>query len=214
MPIVNIGRFDMSILIAVVKSDYVALCTDCQHTHMETGLPGELNLPKIECFSENLYIAHGGSAYIPNMCMRILQKLYQNNDITDESITDVVAALVKAYEYMIQEEPDVEKKATSKFIVAGTLDNGNKGLGVVENSPNGIVFRFVEGNDSPKVVIFQPTDMSYTDCYDMVIGEYGKVQSATFSEKVEVALREAVKVVSEKSHLVSKDSLFVSTSST
>ena len=94
----------MSILIAVVKSDYVALCTDCQHTHMETGLPGELNLPKIECFSENLYIAHGGSAYIPNMCVRILQKLYQNDDISDETITDVVVALVKVI-VLVDEAP-------------------------------------------------------------------------------------------------------------
>lgn len=202
----------MSILIAVVKSDYVALCTDCQHTHIETGLPGELNLPKIECFSKKLYIAHGGSAYIPNMCMKILQKLYQNGDFSDETIDDVVAALVEAYEHMIQDEPDIEKKVTSKFIIAGKLDSENMGVSIVENSPQGVVYRFVEGTDSPQVVIFQPTDMSYKDCYDIVVREYSKIQSDIFDEKVETALREAVKLVSKKSCLVSEESLFYSIS--
>lgn len=202
----------MSILIAVIKLDYVALCTDCQHTYIETGLPGELNLPKIEYFSEKLYIAHGGSAYISNMCMKILQKQYKNGDFSDETIGDAVAALVKAYGYMIQDEPDIEKKATSKFIIAGNLDSESMGVSIVENSSQGVVYRFVKGTESPQVVIFQPTDMSYKDCYDIVVREYNKIQSVVFEEKVETALREAVKLISKKSCLVSEESLFYSIS--
>lgn len=70
----------------------------------------------------------------------------------------------------------------------------------------------MEGTDSPQVVIFQPTDMSYKDCYDIVVREYSKIQSDIFDEKVETALREAVKLVSKKSCLVSEESLFYSIS--
>lgn len=198
----------MSILIAFLSKKYVALCTDCQHTNIETGLPGELPFQKIERFSDVLYIAHGGSAYIPLKCMQILQILYKDHDITDDSIANVTDALVKAYEKMIEIEPDIERKAPSKFIIAGKQNDGNLGLGIVESSPNGVVSRFVSSSDVAQVVIFEPKDVTYSECFDIVKKAYDQKFKSNSPQSIEVVLRESVEVVSEKSSYVSKESLF------
>ena len=80
----------MSIALVIATDKYVAVCIDCQHTNMRTGLPAKADLQKIEVLSDIMCITHCGSALMGEMYMKVVRELFQNGTIHDSSISTAV----------------------------------------------------------------------------------------------------------------------------
>lgn len=200
----------MSILIAIATSNHVALCADCQHTNIRTGLPQDTDLRKIEVISDMLCIAHCGNVFMTEMCMKVVRKLYQDGTIYDSSVTGAVDVIKQAYTTLIEKYPDVENTCTSKFVVSGRLDNGHLGFVIVENSEGDIVEQTVDGIINPTTKIFPPADVPAEYCVNVVDNLTKKHSAKKYSVPVliEKVFRDTVNTISKKSQYVSAESQF------
>ena len=195
----------MSIVIASCGEKYVALCADCQHTNIRTGLSEEVNLKKIEKLSPHLFVAHCGSAAMAELCMIPIRKLCNDGQLSISSVEAIANALKTAYECGLKKRPDLEDLCTTKFIVTGKLSSGLFGFIVVE-SENRIVK--TEIFNSPIAKLYGPADMSSKECTSIMDTLAHSEPVTTIPEHVESVCRKTVQTVSTKSKYVSYDSIF------
>ena len=195
----------MSIVIASCGEKYVALCADCQHTNIRTGLSEEVNLKKIEKLSPHLFIAHCGSAAMAELCMIPIRKLCNDGQLSNTSVEAIANALKTAYECGLKKRPDLEDLCTTKFIVTGKLSSERFGFIVVE-SENRIVK--TETFDYPTAKLYGPADMSSKECASIMDTLAHLEPVISIPEYVESVCRTTVQTVSTKSKYVSYDSIF------
>ena len=195
----------MSIVIASCGEKYVALCADCQHTNVRTGLSEEVNLKKIERLSPHLFVAHCGSAAMAELCMIPIRKLCADGQLSNSSVEAIANALKTAYECGLKKRPDLEDLCTTKFIIAGKLQIGCFGFIVVESEKRIVT---AETFDYPTAKLYGPADMSSKECASIMDTLAHSEPVISIPEYVENVCRKTVQTVSTKSNYVSYDSIF------
>lgn len=195
----------MSIVIASCGEKYVALCADCQHTNVRTGLSEEVNLKKIERLSPHLFVAHCGSAAMSEFCMIPIRKLCTDGQLSNSSVEAIANALKTAYECGLKKYPDLEDLCTTKFIIAGKLHIGCFGFIVVESKKRIVT---TETFDYPTAKLYGPADMSSKECASIMDTLAHSEPVISIPEYVENVCRKTVQTVAAKSNYVSYDSIF------
>lgn len=203
----------MSVLLAVATANHTALCTDCQHTNMKTKKKVDVDAPKIDTFLGKYGIAHCGSAYAAQICMKTLKFLTVKHELTFSSMEDIAEMVQEIYSGFIETNMDIEEQCSSVFVVAGLLRNGHPGLGLISND-GGVKCECIDGMENSHIQVFPPVDLSHAECVKIVNQSVTMIQCLAAKQwmpdslRLEKVLRESVRRIASHSQYVSQQSMF------